>query len=165
MGRPRKNARTQEVGWVGLEPTTNALKGRCSTIELPTPGKRSGTVSLKRSVASAFEGAAYANQRSFSQSSSTPLLHHSLPPCSTAPLKKVGQAVGLPNVFGCYEITVEISLSGYGALRCERDSVAAGITDSSNGRATRTGDASKDVRNRRIRPVPSNNPDHKIRVP
>ena len=24
------------VGWVGLEPTTNALKGRCSTIELPT---------------------------------------------------------------------------------------------------------------------------------
>ena len=26
-----------EVGWVGLEPTTNALKGHCSTIELPTP--------------------------------------------------------------------------------------------------------------------------------
>jgi len=26
----------QRVGWVGLEPTTNALKGRCSTIELPT---------------------------------------------------------------------------------------------------------------------------------
>ena len=25
------------MGWVGLEPTTNALKGRCSTIELPTP--------------------------------------------------------------------------------------------------------------------------------
>ena len=25
------------VGRVGLEPTTNALKGRCSTIELPTP--------------------------------------------------------------------------------------------------------------------------------
>ncbi len=25
------------LGWVGLEPTTNALKGRCSTIELPTP--------------------------------------------------------------------------------------------------------------------------------
>jgi hypothetical protein len=24
------------VGWVGLEPTTNALKGRCSTVELPT---------------------------------------------------------------------------------------------------------------------------------
>jgi hypothetical protein len=24
------------LGWVGLEPTTNALKGRCSTIELPT---------------------------------------------------------------------------------------------------------------------------------
>ena len=24
------------MGWVGLEPTTNALKGRCSTIELPT---------------------------------------------------------------------------------------------------------------------------------
>jgi hypothetical protein len=29
------------VGWVGLEPTTNALKGRCSTVELPTRvGKR-----------------------------------------------------------------------------------------------------------------------------
>ena len=25
-----------EVGWAGLEPATNALKGRCSTIELPT---------------------------------------------------------------------------------------------------------------------------------
>lgn len=24
------------VGWDGLEPSTNALKGRCSTIELPT---------------------------------------------------------------------------------------------------------------------------------
>ncbi len=24
------------MGWVGLEPTTNALKGHCSTIELPT---------------------------------------------------------------------------------------------------------------------------------
>jgi hypothetical protein len=24
------------LGWVGLEPTANALKGRCSTIELPT---------------------------------------------------------------------------------------------------------------------------------
>ena len=24
------------VGWVGLEPTTNGLKGRCSTTELPT---------------------------------------------------------------------------------------------------------------------------------
>src|ERR1700739_3063841 len=43
------------MGWVGLEPTTNALKGRCSTIELPTLGKRSGTVSLKRIVASGFE--------------------------------------------------------------------------------------------------------------
>ncbi len=33
------------VGWDGLEPSTNALKGRCSTIELPTrfnknPAKR-----------------------------------------------------------------------------------------------------------------------------
>jgi hypothetical protein len=43
------------MGWVGLEPTTNALKGRCSTIELPTLGKRSGTVSLKWIVASGFE--------------------------------------------------------------------------------------------------------------
>ena len=24
------------MGWAGLEPATNALKGRCSTIELPT---------------------------------------------------------------------------------------------------------------------------------
>ena len=24
------------VGWAGLEPATNGLKGRCSTIELPT---------------------------------------------------------------------------------------------------------------------------------
>jgi hypothetical protein len=28
--------RIRYLGWVGLEPTTNALKGRCSTIELPT---------------------------------------------------------------------------------------------------------------------------------
>lgn len=28
------------MGWVGLEPTTNALKGRCSTIELPTRRER-----------------------------------------------------------------------------------------------------------------------------
>ena len=28
------------LGWVGLEPTTNALKGRCSTIELPTRERR-----------------------------------------------------------------------------------------------------------------------------
>ena len=28
------------LGWVGLEPTTNALKGRCSTIELPTRNPR-----------------------------------------------------------------------------------------------------------------------------
>ena len=34
----------KEVGWLGLEPRTNALKGRCSTIELPTLGKRTGTV-------------------------------------------------------------------------------------------------------------------------
>ena len=27
------------VGWEGLEPSTNALKGRCSTIELPTRWK------------------------------------------------------------------------------------------------------------------------------
>jgi hypothetical protein len=29
------------VGWPGFEPGTNDLKGRCSTIELPTP--RQGT--------------------------------------------------------------------------------------------------------------------------
>ena len=28
----------QKMGWAGLEPAANALKGRCSTIELPTPG-------------------------------------------------------------------------------------------------------------------------------
>ena len=28
------------LGWAGLEPATNALKGRCSTIELPTPGNQ-----------------------------------------------------------------------------------------------------------------------------
>jgi hypothetical protein len=28
--------RIKYLGWVGLEPTTNALKGRCSTVELPT---------------------------------------------------------------------------------------------------------------------------------
>jgi hypothetical protein len=33
---PVKMGLQMGVGWVGLEPTTNALKGRCSTIELPT---------------------------------------------------------------------------------------------------------------------------------
>ena len=73
---------------------------------------------------------------------------------------------------------VEISLSGSGALVPER---ASGFgkrlrlsspnvlgrdrfTDSASDRATRTGDANKDVRNRRIRLVPSNNPDHKTQV-
>ena len=28
------------LGWEGLEPSTNALKGRCSTIELPTRKRR-----------------------------------------------------------------------------------------------------------------------------
>ena len=28
------------VGWAGLEPATNALKGRCSTIELPTRSEK-----------------------------------------------------------------------------------------------------------------------------
>ena len=31
------------VGWDGLEPSTNALKGRCSTIELPTRFDRKST--------------------------------------------------------------------------------------------------------------------------
>jgi hypothetical protein len=35
----RLTADTSILGWVGLEPTTNALKGRCSTIELPTRQK------------------------------------------------------------------------------------------------------------------------------
>jgi hypothetical protein len=45
---------SESVGWLGLEPRTNALKGRCSTIELPTLGKRTETVSLKSLVASPF---------------------------------------------------------------------------------------------------------------
>src|SRR6186997_3111577 len=28
---------SRRVGWLGLEPRTNTLKGYCSTIELPTP--------------------------------------------------------------------------------------------------------------------------------
>src|SRR5581483_11794060 len=31
-----------EMGWAGLEPATNALKGRCSTIELPTRKEAKG---------------------------------------------------------------------------------------------------------------------------
>ncbi len=45
------------VGWEGLEPSTNALKGRCSTIELPTHRPRRNvlacfarSVPLKKSV-------------------------------------------------------------------------------------------------------------------
>jgi hypothetical protein len=34
--RLEKRGEEIQLGWVGLEPTTNALKGRCSTIELPT---------------------------------------------------------------------------------------------------------------------------------
>jgi hypothetical protein len=37
------------MGWVGLEPTTNALKGRCSTIELPTRQETS-TESITKSL-------------------------------------------------------------------------------------------------------------------
>jgi hypothetical protein len=36
IGRRSVQFHFSRVGWVGLEPTTNALKGRCSTIELPT---------------------------------------------------------------------------------------------------------------------------------
>ena len=79
--------------------------------------------------------------------------------------KKLGRLYACPTwLCFCYEIAAEISLSGCGALRCERDNVAAGPTDSASGRATTTGDASKDVRNRRIRLVPSNNLEHKIQV-
>ncbi len=34
------------MGWVGLEPTTNALKGHCSTIELPTRLEEMRTISF-----------------------------------------------------------------------------------------------------------------------
>jgi hypothetical protein len=30
------NPSHKKLGWAGLEPAANALKGRCSTIELPT---------------------------------------------------------------------------------------------------------------------------------
>ena len=36
------------LGWVGLEPTTNALKGRCSTIELPTQIRKQFYAALPR---------------------------------------------------------------------------------------------------------------------
>ena len=36
----------EDVGRVGLEPTTNALKGRCSTIELPTRVRSRGNVTV-----------------------------------------------------------------------------------------------------------------------
>ena len=94
--------REKGLGWVGLEPTTNALKGRCSTIELPTLGKRSGTVSLKRIVASGFEGRSTRIKAHFAiiQHSITPPLHH---PLAAAPdhalSKKIGQALRLPNGF------------------------------------------------------------------
>ena len=50
------------------------------------------------------------------------------------------------------------------SIRLRQAYVVTGLTDSASGRATRTGDANKDVRNRRNRQVPSNNPDHKIQV-
>ena len=34
------------VGWVGIEPTTNALKGRCSTFELPSHVARGQRIEL-----------------------------------------------------------------------------------------------------------------------
>ena len=37
LGSPK--VKHKMVGWVGLEPTTNSLKGYCSTIELPTRGR------------------------------------------------------------------------------------------------------------------------------
>ena len=36
------------VGWVGLEPTANGLKGRCSTTELPTPQTQGAQGSVSR---------------------------------------------------------------------------------------------------------------------
>ena len=31
-----KSDKKKVVGWAGIEPATNGLKGRCSTTELPT---------------------------------------------------------------------------------------------------------------------------------
>jgi hypothetical protein len=42
--------RIKYLGWVGLEPTTNALKGRCSTIELPTPRRETSSETILKSV-------------------------------------------------------------------------------------------------------------------
>ena len=38
------------VGRVGLEPTANGLKGRCSTIELPTQSMKSYLEEPKKSI-------------------------------------------------------------------------------------------------------------------
>ncbi len=40
----KKEQNPSEMGWVGFEPTTNALKGHCSSTELPTQTKRRGYV-------------------------------------------------------------------------------------------------------------------------
>ena|SRR5213080_2127632 len=49
----------QKMGWAGLEPAANALKGRCSTIELPTPGNfsLSSLLSESQPTAKAFGAA------------------------------------------------------------------------------------------------------------
>ena len=39
-GRISEGIIVKDLGWAGLEPATNALKGRCSTIELPTRAGR-----------------------------------------------------------------------------------------------------------------------------
>ncbi len=42
--------REKKVGWEGLEPSTNALKGHCSTIELPTPNVKNETEQWPRNI-------------------------------------------------------------------------------------------------------------------
>jgi hypothetical protein len=122
------------MGWVGLEPTTNALKGRCSTIELPTLGKRTRTVLLKRIAASSFQrglGMLRSELGSLKQFFDTrssltvcgSLLQNSINPpllsprSTTCPLKKTWQAARLPCVVSLRKITVEFRLSGCGALQ------------------------------------------------
>jgi hypothetical protein len=93
-----------------------------------------------------------------------------------APKKTLGRRFRLPNVVSLrlqnYGRTSPLRLRGRFSLRqgyggqgdAKEPDVAAGATDSASGRATRTGDASKDGRNRSIRLVPSSNPDHKSQV-
>ncbi len=42
------NPQLSNLGWAGLEPAANALKGRCSTIELPTRARERFLIQFER---------------------------------------------------------------------------------------------------------------------